>query len=189
MNQQKKKGRSMEFKKTYNRAGVIKSKKLERKMSLIKIQPKDYKLIPLSKGKFAKVDNNDFEEISKHNWCFSSNNYAYNHSLGFMHRFIMNTPKHLDTDHINGDGIDNRRINLRTCTTIENCRNQRKRKNSSSKYKGVHFCKIMNKWKFSIKKDNKTSFYGYSETEEEAAKAYDKKAKELFGEFAYLNFK
>lgn len=158
-------------------------------MSTIDVQPLEYKLIPLSKGKFAKVDNEDFEVISKYNWCVSNNSYAYNHNLGFMHRYIMKTPSGFDTDHINHNGFDNRKSNLRVCLTVENCRNQRPRSGKKSKFKGVFYSKTMNKWESSIKFESDKIKLGYFEYETHAARAYDKKAKELFGEFAYLNFK
>lgn len=158
-------------------------------MDSVPFQPEGYKLIPLTKGMFAKVDNEDFNEVSKYNWCLSNNSYAYNSSLGFMHRFIMKTPEGMDTDHINHDGIDNRKQNLRICMTVENCRNQRPRTSKKSKYKGVFYSKTMNKWESSIKFEDKKIKLGYFKNEIDAAVEYDKKAMLLFGDFAYLNFK
>ncbi len=152
-------------------------------------QPEDYKLIPLSQGKFAKVDNEDFDRLKEINWCLSAGRYVTNLVLGYIHRFIMNAPPHLEVDHENGDGLDNRKSNLRLATKQQNQMNQRVQKiKKSSKYKGVSWDKSKSKWVSAIKKNYKRINLGRFLNEEEAAKAYDKKAIELFGEFAYLNF-
>src|SRR5690606_25144089 len=83
------------------------------------VQPEDYKLIPLTKGKFTKVDNEDFEHLSKFNWSVS-NGYAMNWNLGRMHRYIMKCPKELVVDHKNHDKLDNRKVNLRVCEHVNN---------------------------------------------------------------------
>lgn len=150
-------------------------------------QPKDYKLIPLTQGKFAMVDNEDFDKLKHINW-FYENGYADSSKHGKMHRLINKTPKHMYTDHINRDRLDNRKINLRSCTIQQNSFNSGVIKGSSSKYKGVSWCKKTNKWIMAISK-GREYYSGYYGCEIEAAKAYDKKALELFGEFAYLNFK
>ena len=106
-----------------------------------------------------------------------------------MHRLIANTPAHLFCDHINHDGLDNRRANIRNCTLKQNNANSRSAKNASSKYKGVSWNKLRKKWAAYIKKDYKQLYLGLFENEIEAAKAYDRKAAELFGKFAKLNFK
>jgi hypothetical protein len=101
---------------------------------------------------------------------------------------IMNTPPHLVCDHINHDGLDNRRAYLRNCTIKQNNANSRSAKNASSKYKGVSWNKTRKKWAAYIKKDYKQLYLGLFENETEAAKVYDKMAKKLFGKFAQLNF-
>jgi len=105
-----------------------------------------------------------------------------------MHREIMNAPKGLDVDHIDGNGLNNRKSNLRLCTHAENVHNSRPMRNGSSKYKGVCWHKTYKKWYSSIGKTGKRFYLGRFDNEIDAALAYDKKAKELFGEFAYLNF-
>lgn len=150
-------------------------------------QPSEYKLIPLTKNKFSKVDNDDFNRVKDINWCYDDN-YAINGILGSLHRFILNTPDGLYTDHINNDKLDNRKSNLRVCTQSENMANVLPIKNKSSKYKGVYLNKRENKWYVQARFKNKRVFIGIFDDEIEAAKAYDKKALELFGEFAKLNF-
>ena len=115
-----------------------------------------------------------------------------------MHKFIMNAPKGMCVDHINHDGLDNRRENLRICTYSQNSQNKRRRVNSRSGYKGVY--QIPEKYKVrkrfqayigdpNTPATNKRNIrLGTYLTAEEAARVYDKKAKELFGEFAELNF-
>ena len=105
-----------------------------------------------------------------------------------LHRLLMDPPKGMVIDHINHNGLDNRRENLRICTRAENSRNRGKQKNNTSGYKGVCWYKRDKKWRAQIKKDSKKIHIGYFDIIEDAARAYDAKAKELFGEFAHLNF-
>ena len=108
-----------------------------------------------------------------------------------MHQFIMMTKKGQDVDHINHDGLDNRRENLRICTRSENVCNKRPRGDSRSGYKGVYVRPNGGKFEAYIRKPNSPKrkiSLGWYETAEEAARVYDKAAKEYFGEFAYFNF-
>jgi len=105
-----------------------------------------------------------------------------------IHRLITGAPKGMDIDHINGNPLDNRKSNLRICTHTENMRNRGANKNNTSGYKGVGWHKKGKKWGATIKHNYKSVYIGLYEDKEEAARAYDKKAKELHGEFAYLNF-
>jgi len=102
-----------------------------------------------------------------------------------MHNLIMGTKL---VDHKNGNGLDNQKNNLRNCTNQQNHMNRRPKKNCTSKFKGVCRFKKDLKWTAVIKFNRKQIYIGIFGNEEDAAKAYDKKAKELFGEFAYLNF-
>ncbi len=104
-----------------------------------------------------------------------------------MHRLIMNAPAGLVVDHIDGNSLNNRKTNLRICTQAQNIHNSRPRRNRSSKYKGVFWNKVNKKWSVSIRKGDKRIYLGGFDDEIEAALAYDRKAEELFGEFAYLN--
>ncbi len=90
-------------------------------------------------------------------------------------------------DHINGDGLDNRRCNLRVTSQKFNNRNARKRKKGTSIYKGVHFCEVTKKWKAQIQINKKKKSLGGYFTEKEAAEAYNEEALKLFKEFAVIN--
>lgn len=168
--------------------GRVHKKKLLSKKFKGLIQPKDYKLIPLTKEKFAKVDNEDFELLSKYNWSITAVHYCENSEKGRMHRFIMNAPKDMYVDHINHDPLDNRKSNLRICTVAENTQNQRARIGKKSKYKGVTWSKAAKKWTSSIEVDKKSYHLGVFIDEIEAAKAYDEAAKKYHKGFAYTNF-
>ena len=152
------------------------------------------KQIPLTQGKFAIVDDENFEWLNQWKWYFNS-------SLGYavgqvdkkkmcMHRVILNVPKGMETDHKNLNKLDNRRCNLRICDRSENNMNHKTRKDSASGYKGVYLTKKdkrVKKWRSTIKIRDKRIFIGNFFSKEEAALAYNQKAKELFGEFARLN--
>lgn len=157
------------------------------------------KKIKLTQGKYALVDDEDFKKVNQHRWCANyRNGYWYavrsikksngKQTLQYMHRFIMNTPKKMETDHRNHNGFDNQRYNLRTCTRSDNQHN-RQMQQGLSKYKGVVWMKGKKKWRTLIGLHKKRIHLGYFADEIAAAKAYDKKARELFGEFAYLNFR
>ena len=105
-----------------------------------------------------------------------------------MHRQIMIAPEGFVVDHIDGNSLNNRKTNLRICTQAQNIHNSRPRRNRSSKYKGVFWDKVNKKWSTNIRKGDKRIYLGGFDDEIEAAIAYDRKAAELFGEFAYLNF-
>ncbi len=105
-----------------------------------------------------------------------------------MHRLIANAPAHLLVDHIDHDGLNNRKANLRLCSIAQNNQNSRPNRNAASKYKGVSWAQSCRKWFARIRPNRKTIYLGLFTDEIEAALAYDRKAKELFGEFAYLNF-
>jgi len=91
-------------------------------------------------------------------------------------------------DHKNNNGLDNQRDNLRPATYSTNQFNQTKRANRSSQYKGVYLHKSRGKWMARIRKMYKETFLGYFDNEIDAAKAYDVAAKQMFGEYAKLNF-
>ena len=149
------------------------------------------KTIELTQGRFATVDDGDFDELNRHKWCISGAGYAVRKSffktIG-MHAAIMGTPDGMHTDHINGDKLDNRRENLRICTPSQNQQNRSNQKNNKIGYKGVGWNSTANKWLARITVRGEQVHLGYFETAEDAARAYDQAAKDLHGEYAFLNF-
>jgi hypothetical protein len=150
------------------------------------------KEIPLTKGKVAIVDDADYEYLSQFSWSYDNQGYAITalyrpKRMIRMHRMLMNPPRELQVDHINRNKLDNRKNNLRICSRAENRRNTPKNKNNTSGYKGVFYHGQMDKWRAQINYKGKSIYLGLFDSKHEAAKAYNKKAKELHGEFAYLN--
>lgn len=151
------------------------------------------KKIPLTKGKYALVDDGDFEWLNEHKWCVSHGyavrrlSKAEGFRVVFMHRVIANTPENMKTDHINGDTLDNKRTNLRVCTQAQNVANRRKQPGTTSTYKGVSWQKYAKKWQAHISEKNRSKYLGLYADEAGAAKAYNVAAQELFGVFAKLN--
>jgi hypothetical protein len=111
---------------------------------------------------------------------------TYGGSSHYLHRALTRAKKGEVVDHINGDTLDNRRANLRVCTAKENTYNKRT-SGGASKYKGVHTKTNGNTWTACIKRDGVTYRAGTFKTEEEAAMAYNDLAKQIFGQFAWLN--
>ena len=153
------------------------------------------KTIPLTQGLVALVDDEDYPELSKHKWCahlcrgiFYAVRSASETTI-FMHREILNTPSGLETDHENGNGLDNRRINLRVATRKQNLQNRKPSTAGSSQFKGVGWHNKRKKWRARISINCKDIHIGFFDNEIQAAKARDKKALEIQKEFAYLNFK
>jgi hypothetical protein len=150
--------------------------------------------IPLTQGKFAIVDEEDYYQLSQYQWFAAANNrtyYAVRKQGGRpvkMHRWVMGAPAGMVVDHIDHDGLNNCKNNLRLCTPTQNKRNAVSNRRASSKYKGVCRHRKIKKWGAAIKYNRKSYNLGYFTDEVAAAKAYDKKAAEFFGEFAYLNF-
>ena len=155
------------------------------------------KRIPLTRGKYAIVDDADYEWLNQWKWHSLKGNSTWYVSRSkrkgnkvknyLMHREILRTPKEKVSDHINGDGLDNRRSNLRICTQAQNSMNKNSSRNTSSKFKGVTFHKQTGKWQSQIETEGKMYYLGYYDDERRAALEYNKKAKEFFGEFAKLN--
>lgn len=144
------------------------------------------KEIQLTQGMVAIVDDEDYEEFSKHKWCFSNVGYAQRRSGIYLHRVIAGAKPGEFVDHINRDRLDNRRSNLRICTKQQNQHNQGPRK-GTSKYKGVSLRKDTGKYTACIHHNYKKINLGSFLTEEEAAEAYNKAALMYHGEFAFSN--
>jgi len=157
------------------------------------------KKIPLTQGRFAIVDDDIFEGLSACKWHVKRGpntfyagcimNRRPDGATTLMHRLIMNAQKGQQVDHIDGNGLNNIKSNLRFCTSTQNKQNGRSYKNSTSKYKGVSWHRSGQKWQARIRLNGKQVYIGVFNDEAEAARAYDCKAEKLFGEFARLNFK
>lgn len=149
------------------------------------------KRIPLTKGKFAIIDDEDFDLVSKYKWCFS--NYAKRHkprpSKGWilMHRLICGAKAGQYVDHINKNKLDNRKDNLRICTHAENDRNRGVAKNNMTGFKGVSWRPNRGKFRARIKVSYREFCLGHFITAREAAETYNKAALIYHGEFASLN--
>lgn len=151
-------------------------------MKLLKIQNKD---------KFAIVDDEDYERLAKYKWvaykgdCIArSTVFLYKRKFFSLASEIMNNHEQM-FDHKDRDTFNNLKLNLRPCSHSQNMCNRSKRENTISKFRGVE--KRKNKWKARISFNNKNYYLGLHFTQEEAALAYNIKAKELHGEFAQLN--
>lgn len=155
--------------------------------------------IPLGHGRETVVDADFFEASAKHHsWhlrkCrWRDGAYAMTRIEGrtvLMHRLIMNAPRgdrRVVVDHINRDGLDNRRENLRICTVAENMRNTRARFASTSPYKGVYWHAGDEKWAAEIQVDGKKVHLGKYNDERAAAVIHNLAAAVYHGEFANLN--
>lgn len=156
------------------------------------------KEIPLTQGKFALVDDDVYEWASEYKWYADGKAgrlYARRNEGTWpfqkavrLHREILNAPEGIFIDHINGDGLDCRRINMRLASSAENQRNRSTPANNKSGYKGVSWYKPLSKWRAAIKAGDKTMHIGYFDDLEAAARAYDDAARKYHGEFARTNF-
>lgn len=157
------------------------------------------KRIPLTQGKFAIVDDDDYDWLMQWRWCAHKKRNGYvavrNRSKKedgprtiMMHCEIMDAPNGIEVDHMGHDGLDNRRHKLRLCTHGQNMRNRKKHKDASSKFKGVSWYKRDGKWRACIQCNGSHRHLGLFSDEKLAARTYDKAAMKLFREFAYLNF-
>lgn len=153
--------------------------------------------VPLSRGYVALVDASDYPQvIAAGPWHARPRGltvYAQRHTFltdgrrttQQMHNFITGA---IGIDHRNGDGLDNRRANLRATTQAQNCANTRLRSNNKSGFKGVSWKKSGGAWVAQIRRDGKSYHLGLFSDREEAARAYDAAAIEFFGEYARINF-
>lgn len=157
--------------------------------------PSGVRAISLTRGKYALVDAADYAHLMQWRWHAQRNGrdwYAVRTAKApergaiRMHRVIMAAPALMFVDHIDGDGLNNTRSNLRLATSEQNARNRRMSIKKRG-VKGVYWHKRIGKWQASIMVDKKSSHLGYFDTQEDAAAAYDAAATELHGEFAKTN--
>lgn len=153
--------------------------------------------ISLTRGFVALVDDEDYEALARFSWCavrFSGKTLYALRSVRLnphrtknfvMHRELMNPTAGALVDHANGDGLDNRRANLRLATRAQNMQNRRIQ-SGSSRFKGVSWDD--GSWRSYISCNGTRMWLGNFADEENAARAYDERARELFGPFAALNF-
>lgn len=148
--------------------------------------------IPLNDGSLALVDARHMSVLKCYAWMIHRDGYAYgkvNEKNVYLHRLIyeLEFGTHGDlVDHINGNRLDNRVANLRKATHKENRRNTKKVR-GTSKYIGVYYNKKRNKWCASIQHEGKNRHIGYYDVELDAARAYNEKAREFYGDYAKLN--
>lgn len=160
-----------------------------------------FRLIRMAQPRYAKVDPGDYERLRKYQWVAKKGRnsfYARRRVAGgkgkegtliYIHQEIIEVPRGMVVDHINHDGMDNRRANLRAATHSQNLRNRKKTSGATqSKYKGVCWKKGNRKWQARIGFENKEIYLGCFKNEIDAAKAYDRAAMKYHGEFASLNF-
>lgn len=156
------------------------------------------KAINITKGNHVLVDEDDYNYLVKNHWYAVHGNGGFyaarrkNYKIVFMHNEIMKPEAGFQVDHINRDTLDNRKENLQFCTVSQNRANAPKKvyklgEKPRSSYKGVTWCKRDSKWISQIKFEGKNHFLGRFSSELDAARAYDKRALEIYGSFAVIN--
>lgn len=156
------------------------------------------KEIPLTQGQVTLVDDEDYEWLSQWKWHASLRRYTWyaeracivngKHNRIRMHRTIMDAPDHLLVDHIDRNGLNNTRSNLRLATKSQNMHNQGPSRRNRTGYKGVSWHQKYRRWFAQIKRNGKRVHLGSFTDPVEAARAYDAAARKLHGEFAWTNF-
>lgn len=152
------------------------------------------KEISLTQGKTALVDDADFDLVNKHRWAARKSRHLFyaQSKIGgktvSLHAFLLTPPLNVDVDHIDGNGLNNQRSNLRICSHMENMANQKRHSDSKSPFKGIWRASNCDRWAAQLVFNGKKVYLGVYKNAADAALAYDKKAKELFGPFARLNF-
>lgn len=154
----------------------------------------DIAFVPLTRGLEAIIDAADAAFVGQWNWCVRSNGKAIyagraglrrkgERGIKLLHRELMNAPPGVEVDHRSGDGLNNRRKNLRLATTTQNRRNQRISRANTSGVKGVSWHKRIKRWSASISVNGKALHLGYHDTKELAQAAYAAASAEHHGEF------
>lgn len=152
--------------------------------------------VPLTQGKFALIDAEDAPRVLAHKWCLHvtrDNLYAQKRDPSTkmpisLHRFLTEAPPGIEVDHKNGDGLDNRRENLRLATRLQNATNIALRTNNKTGYKGVSEDKRRGGYRANIRLNGKQVAIGTFSDPRNAALAYDAYVRTHFGEFGTYNF-
>ena len=160
-----------------------------------KIRANTVKQIPLTQGKFALIDDADYEWLNKWKWYAHKRGHTYyaerkvRDQTILMHRIIISVPSRTEIDHISRNGLDNRRSNLRFCTCSENQWHQRLRIDNKTGFKGVSIARFPSQrlYRVRIQVNNKRVHIGFYRSAEIAAQAYDDAATRHFGNFALTN--
>ena len=150
----------------------------------------DVATLTTNSGQVILVDADDVDRLRDYTWCISGNGYAMSRTFGpavILHRLVMDADPGMYVDHINGNILDNRKQNLRVCRKQENEFNQKLRADNVSGYRGVCRDKRRGGFRAYINKDGRQYHLGRFNDPRDAAEAYNRKAIELFGEFARLN--
>lgn len=177
--------------------GIMRNEQTLKRRVKVPKQPVTYKLIPASNGKFIKVDNIDYDWASLRHWSIDRAGYAYTHNGHGghikMHRAVAQRVvgclllKSEQVDHVNRVPLDNRRCNLRLCTSSQNGMNKGISPRNTSGYKGVSYCTMTGRWRATIQVGRQTYRLGRYTSALEAAYVRDQFAIVLHGEFAALN--
>lgn len=178
-------------------------RRVRREPTVVLVEGQECVSVPLTKNMSAIVDASDAMGTIQHNWVAlmgakdgslwyadraGKRNGKAIHDL--MHRRILGIEDGaIKVDHRNGNGLDNRRTNLRASTRSQNLGNRKKNRNGSSKFKGIHWNKKLKKWRATIRVNGEQFSLGCYAQEIDAALAYDRAAREKWGEFARVNFK
>lgn len=152
------------------------------------IEHEDYAEIILTNNKGeetgrAIIDLEYVDLVKDYKWYLATRGYITNNKVGKLHQFIMNPQDGLVIDHVNGDKLDNRESNLRTCTQQQNTMNRSTSSNNTSGHTGVCFDSRRNKWFAHIQINGKRKFLGYFKTKEEAAEVRRQAEIDYFGEY------
>lgn len=175
-----------------SRAELARAPHLARKRALSRFVGE----VPLTQGYYAYVDPEDFDRVMTRCWQTRRTRvpgkvYAatlIDGHLVFLHRFVLGLPQGVEIDHEDGDGLNCRRSNLRPATDRQQAINRRRKRTSKAPYKGLYWIPRLQRWAVSLRINGRTKSLGTYDDAEEAARVYDAWARELYGEFARLNF-